>query len=146
MIEVLNDGQKIIDTNYCNSEYAKKGYVVLSINDGCFRLLVPTGRGVPIDDIKTGKVALVTRGPWTDMGGRDAIELLFEDYTDSPFVLHIVTEQVDRLPLDRDRDRPGQPPRWKFALYTEEGKVFECPARYRKAKSLPCLKKWRDDV
>jgi hypothetical protein len=146
LITVENDGAELVATNYWHTENAKKGYVYLTVNAGCFRLLVPRGKGLSLDDIKSGKVALVTRGPWPEMGKHDALELLFEDYSDSPFILHIVAEQVDRMPLDSDRDRPGQPPRWKLAVYNESGKVCEMPARYRKAKKLPYMKEWRDDV
>ena len=146
MLKVRNNGPEIISTNYWSSQAAQKGYVFLSVNAGCFRLLVPTAQGIPIDDIMTAQVVLITRAPWPEIGNRDALELLFEDNTDDPFVINIVSEQVDRMPLDRDRDRPGQPPRWKFAVYTEDGKIFECPARYRKAKRLPCLKRWPDDL
>ena len=146
MLKISNNGPEIASTNYWSSQAAKRGYVFLSVNAGCFRLLVPTGKGIPIDDIMTAQVVLITRAPWPEIGNRDALELLFEDNTDDPFVINIVSEQVDRMPLDRDRDRPGQPPRWKFAVYTEDGKIFECPARYRKAKRLPCLKRWPDDL
>ena len=146
MLKIENNGPEIISTNYWSSRAANRGYVFLSINAGCFRLLVPTGKGIPIDDIRTARVVLITRGFWPEMGNRDALELLFEDYTDDPFVIDIVSEQTDRMPLDRDRDRPGQPPRWQFAVYTEDGKIFDCPARYRKTRRLPFLKRWPDDL
>ncbi len=144
MITIQNDGPELVETNYWESEYARNGYVYLTINAGCFRLLVPDGKGIPVEDLKTGQVVLVTRGPWPEMGRHDALELLFEDYSDNPFCLHIVPEQVDRMPLDSDRDRPGQPPKWTFAVYTRGGKVHEAPARYRKAKKLPYMKEWRE--
>ncbi len=144
-IKIENDGAEMVSTNYFETEHARSGYVFLSVNAGCFRLLVRTGTGIPLDDIKTGEVVLVTRGAWPAAGRCDALELLFEDYSDSPFILNIVLEQVDRMPQDKDRDRKGQPPRWTFAVYTEEGKVYEAPARYRKVKKLPCMKGWGDD-
>lgn len=144
-IVVENDGPELLSTNYFETEYARKGYVYLSINAGCFRLLMRTGTGIPLDEIKTGEVVIVTRGTWPETGRVDALELLFDDHSDNPFAMHIVPEQVDRMPLDADRDRKGQAPRWTFAVYTENGKVYEAPARYRKAKRLPCMKGWRDD-
>jgi len=135
MLKISNNGPEIVSTNYWSSPAAKRGCVFLSVNSGCFQLLVPTGQ-----------VVLITRAPWPELGNRGALELLFEDYTGDPFVINIVSEQIDRIPLDSDRDRPGQPPRWQFAVYTEDGKIFACPARYRKAKRLPCLKRWPDDL
>lgn len=144
LITIENAGPELVSTNYWQTDHARLGYAYLSINAGCFRLLAPTGKGLPLDDMKTGKVVLITRGPWPEAGKHDALEILFEDGSDSPFVLNIVAEQVDRLPLDADRDRDGQPPRWTFAVYNEQGKQFERPARYRKAKRLPYLKPWRE--
>lgn len=145
LITFENDGQELLKTNYWQSEACEKGYAYLTLNAGCFRLLVPTGKGLPIDDMKTGKVVLVTRGPWPEQGKNDALELLFEDYTDSPFVLHIVSGQVDFMPRDSEQDSKGQEPKWKFAVYTEkDGKVFEAPARYRRAEKLPYMAEWGD--
>ena len=145
LIKIGNDGPELVSTNYWETENAKAGYAFLSINAGCWRLLVPKGKGIPIDDMKTGKVVLVTRGAWPEAGKQDALELLFEDYSDSPFCLIIGSDQVDRMPMDKDQDRPGHKPNWKFAVYTEAGgKVYEAPARYRKAKKLPYMKEWMD--
>jgi len=86
LIKIGNDGPELVSTNYWKTKNAKAGYAFLSINAGCWRLLVPKGKGIPIDDMKTGKVVLVTRGAWPDAGKQDALELLFEDSSDSPFV------------------------------------------------------------
>lgn len=138
-----NNGPELISTNYWESQACQKGYVYLTINAGCFRLLVPAGKGLSMDDMKTGQVVLVTRGPWPDFEKIDALELLFEDHTDNPFVLHIVSEQCDRMPMEADCDNQGDDPKWKFAVYTEkDGKVFEVPARYRIANKLPFMEKW----
>lgn len=145
MICIENDGQKIISTNYWDTPHAKeRGLVYLSINAGCFRLLVPKGKGISLDELRTAFVVLVSRGPWTEMGKSDGLELLFEDGSASPYCLHIVTEQCDRLPLDSDRDRKGEAPRWRFAVYTQEGLQFECPARYRLTKRIPWMKEWKE--
>lgn len=134
-----NDGSEIISTNYFETE---KGFVYLSINAGAFRLLVPDAFVADIKDMATATEVIITRGPWHEKGVMDAIEILFEDHTDDPYSIHLLSAQVDRMPTTWDRDRPGQPPRWKFHAYTKEGKVLELPCRYRLAKSLPCLKKW----
>ncbi len=139
-----NDGPELLETNYWDLEHAKKGYLHLSINAGCFRLLLPKAAGVSEEEMKSCSVVLVTRGPWPSEGKLDALEILFEDYSESPFMIHLSSQQCERMPLDSDRDRPGQNPKWMFALYNEEGKVFECPARYRKAKRIPYMKAWKE--
>lgn len=141
-IRIENDGPKITATNYWQTEHAKRGYVYLSINAGCFRLLVPKGRGIPLDDMRVADIVLVSRGPWTEAGKPDALEILFEDRSENPFCLHIVPEQCDRLPVERDRDRKGTPPRWMFSVYNEDGFILEIPARYRIVKRIPWLKGW----
>jgi hypothetical protein len=141
-VQVVNAGMEIVSTNYWQTEMAEKGYVYLSINAGCFRLLVPKGKGIPLADITCAELVIVSRGPWPEAGKHDAFEILFEDNTDNPFCLHIVPGQVDRLPLMGDRDRPGTEPKWFFAVYNQDGKVAEFPARYRLVKKIPCLKGW----
>lgn len=115
----------------------------MSINAGCFRPLVPKGKGISLDDLRTAEVVIISRGPWPEMGKPDAMELLFEDRSESPYALHIASSQCDILPLDSDCDQSGQPPRWTFAVYNEDGKIFECPARYRLVESIPCLDEWK---
>ncbi|MDR2551430.1 MAG: hypothetical protein LBD10_14665 [Desulfobulbus sp.] len=143
LLSFKNDGTELVATNYWQSEYAAGGYVYLTINAGCFRLLIPP-RGLSLEDMREASVVLITRAPWPEMNKHDALEILFEDNSDAPFCLHIVPEQADSMPAERDRDRPGQPPKWTFAVYTEQGKQFELPVRYRLAKKLPCLKPWAE--
>lgn len=74
------------------------------------------------------------------MGKLDALEILFEDESDNPYCLHITSDQIDRMPLDSDRDRQGQPPRWTFSAHTSEGEQLTLPCRYRIVKRIPYLK------
>lgn len=136
---VENDGQKIISTNYWESDYAKNGYYFLSLNAGCYRLLVPKNRRDQVKEMKTAKEVVISRGSAMSMmpPKHDAFEILFEDGTDSPFVLTISHEQMDRVPADKDLGWKGT-----FAVYeelTEPVLRFE-RTYYRKVKSLPYLK------
>jgi len=92
----------------------------------------------------TAREVIISRAAWPDMGKHDALEVMFEDDTDNPFVLHLVSEQADHMPLDSDRDRPGQPPRWKFAAWTQDDKKLELPCRYRKVNKIPYMKPWSE--
>jgi hypothetical protein len=100
-----------------------------------------------IEEMKSAKLGLVSRGDWSTIDGlKDGIEILFEDYSDSPFCLYLTTDQFDRLPATRDRDRKGQIPKWSLKIYTSmEGEVLEIPARYRLVKRIPWLKPWSDN-
>ena len=143
IITTTNDGPKLIETNYWATEASQKGYFYVSINEGCFRILVPKNREKTyLREMGTGDVVLITRGAWPEMGRQSAFEFLFEDSSGSPFTLHAGIEQCDRLPLDSDVDTIGKPPRWRCAIYTEGGKQFELPARYRVVSRLPYLKPW----
>src|SRR4030042_411330 len=133
-LTVENDGQAIVSTNYWQSDYAKRGFFYLTINAGAFRLLVPPSREGELADMLTASEVIVSRGPWPEHGKHDALELLFEDYSDSPYSLHITSDQVDRTP-------PGaaRPQTFVFAVWVQTGQVKETAGRYRKGKYVQWL-------
>lgn len=133
--KIENDGKDIVSTNYFDSEYAHKGYYFLSTNAGCVRLLIPDSQIAALFEFKTAKYAILSRGPWPAQARNDAIELLFEDFSDSPYVIHMVLDQCDILP-----DGKGA---WVLALWTRRGKQFQCPLKYRRVDRLPYLKPWK---
>ena len=139
-IMIKNNGAEVTSTNYYDTEHAEHGYFYLSINAGVFRLLVPDSQIGEIEEWRTAREVIVSRGPWPYEGKVDAIEVLFDDDTDTPYALQLSTEQMERMPFDADRDRGGQPPRWKFTAWTRAGKALELPCRYRLVKRIPCLK------
>jgi len=135
LLKIENDGPEIVSTNYWGTEHAAKGFCYLSLNAGTARLLVPKPMEPQIPEMITGvSMAIITRG---ELKGRECLEFLFEDGSDSPFALHISTEQADRLFSDADRNKE-----FRVAIWTEGGKQAEFPGRYRKAKRLPYLKPW----
>jgi hypothetical protein len=79
MLEIVNDGPAITSTNYWETDYARAGEVFLSLNAGCFRLLLPEALEREIAEMATAGNVIVSRGPWPDGGKADAIELLFDD-------------------------------------------------------------------
>ena len=103
MVIFSNKGQAIASTNYWDSEQAKAGVFFLSWNAGAARLLMPDSMKHYLREMKTGKYVVISRGPWLDQGGRDALELMFEDRSDSPFSINIVCEQTDRLFSESDQ-------------------------------------------
>lgn len=145
LLKIENNGPELVYTNYWTTEHAIKGFVYLSFNAGCFRILVPQSSGLSILDMQNGaEYAIISRGPWTAQGGQDALEILLEDHSDTPLTIHILRDQADMLPADTEADRPGQPPRRTIAVYTESGKQFELQARYRTVEKIPYLKGWPD--
>lgn len=138
-ITIKNNGQVIESTNYWDLEQAQRGYVFLSWNAGAGRLLVPDSQAAIIREMKTGKYVIVSRGPWMDQGGRDAVELLFEDGSDSPFALHLVSEQCDRMIPATDEGGGIF-----ISVWTRAGEQLRLPARYRRVDEIPCLAPWVD--
>lgn len=137
MLTIKNNGPEIEETNYFTSEYAYRGIVYLSINSGAFRLLVPESAEHYLVEMRTGKEVIVSRGPWPEKGKTEAIELVFEDHSSTPFSLHFGSEQIDRLPDDSDRGKE-----FVFSVWTMTGKKLELPGKYRKVKRIPWLKPW----
>lgn len=136
MLVVNNDGAYIRETNYWETDYARRGFLYLSINAGAFRLLVPPGMREVAWEARKAEYAVITRGPW--VGRNDSFEILFEDHSDNPYSIHVVREQVDRLPLTEDEGRTDL----QLLVYTRRGLEAELPARYRTAPQLPYLQPW----
>lgn len=133
-----NEGQRLLATNYWDSEAAQAGYCFLSWNAGAARLLLPDSRKAEwLPEMRSAKEVLVSRGPWTDQGGRQALELLFGDGTDSPFCIHLVAEQCDRLIPETDQGSG-----FVVAVWTRGGVKLRLPGRYRVVDKIPCLLPW----
>lgn len=134
---IENKGQSIASTNYWDSEQARAGFCYLSWNAGAARLLMPDGLKSILREMRTAQYVIVSRGPWHEQGGRDALELLFEDGTDSPYCLHLVAEQTDRL-LPEDNQGGG----FMVTVWTRGGEKLRLPGKYRRVASIPCLEPW----
>lgn len=70
MLIIENQGQAIARTNYWDSDHAKAGYFFLSWNAGAGRLLMPDSQKAALAEMRSAKYVIVSRGPWTDQGGR----------------------------------------------------------------------------
>lgn len=134
IIKIANEGKKIKETNYWDSEYAEAGKIYFSINAGCIRMLIPDTMEHIIPEIKTGRKIILSRGLWPEQGREDAFEVLFDDYSDAPFVLHVGKEQWDMIP----KKLSG----WEFAAWTRSGLVLQKKCYYRNVGKIPCMKPW----
>jgi hypothetical protein len=139
MLTFLNNGQAIAETNYWDSEQAQAGYCYLSWNAGTARLLIPDASKQFIPEMRSAKYVIVSRGPWHEQGGRDALELLFEDNSDSPFCLRLVAEQTDRL-LPEDSQGGG----FFVTIWMRGGEKLRLPGKYRIVATIPCLDQWSE--
>ncbi len=137
MIEIENNEQDIISSNFWDSELARRGYYFLSFNVGAVRLLVPDNLLPEVEEMKTGKAVIISQG--TMNGKEGATEILFEDYTENPYSIHIDPAQTDRWLPATDAGRDLQFSAWGRNAV----KLFERPAKFRKVEKLPCLEPWR---
>ena len=141
-IYIRNDGPQIVDTNFWESTLAEAGGMFCSVNAGAVRLLLPRSYEHAIPEMRTGREVLVTRGPWPEMGQREALELLWEDGSAAPYAVHLSAGQLDRL---IPRGEAGR--RLACHVYTRGFSSTPLlagtwPARFRVARSLPHLKPW----
>lgn len=142
MIAIVNSGKEITETNYWDTEFAKRGFFYLSWNAGALRLLVPENQEDQVQEMLTGKICIVSRGmldtnKWSgrSRGKIDSLELMFDDGSNNPFALHVEMQMSDRAIVDDGKD-------FVVAIWTRSGKKGEMPGRYRVVKKLPCLKAW----
>jgi len=115
LITIKNAGPDIVSTNYWQTEYATRGLCYLTANAGVLRLLVPDSAASMITEMNTGRS--VTIEPSISVQG--AVDIIFEDGTDTPFSLTLDERQSDRIIT------PGK---CKLSVWTQLGKVscFDC--------------------
>lgn len=140
MLQIVNQGQIIKSTNYWDSDHARAGYFYLSWNAGAGRVLIPDQAKTYLREMKGASEVIVSRGSWAEQGGRDALELMWEDGSDEPFCLHLVAEQCDRLIPDTDQGGG-----FVIAVWTRSGLKGRWPGRYRVVDHIPYLLPWESN-
>lgn len=129
MITIQNKHQLIASTNYYDTDYAQHGYCYLSFNAACFRLLVAPSLLAALPDMRGSKRVCVAFGESASRD-RPMIRVLFEDYSDSPYVIDLSREQCDVL-LKNERET-----KLTFAVYTPTGLAFSKPCDWRKVADI----------
>ena len=128
-----NHGGDINKTNYFDSPMGSAGMYYMSTNAGVVRLLIPDTEVHQLSEMTTGKLCVLTSGIFA---GQPSVEVMFDDGTDTPFVLYLSTDQSDfRVGSDRARKT--------LTAWTRSGKVGEWPAYQRVGKQLPNLQPWK---
>ena len=131
MIKIINDGQTIVESNYWTSELAEQGYYFLSLNAGAARLLLPPAMESAVPDmLKKTRHVVISKGFYN---GLIILEIMFEDGTDSPYVLHMDTKGVDHMFSDNDKE-------FVFVFFFQAGWVADLPGYYRVVAKIPYLK------
>ena len=146
MITVKNHGPLVVESNYWTSEAAQRGKLFCSVNAGAIRILLPGALNamLVVKGMRTGKHCILSRGPWPEQNLPEAVEILFDDGTDSPFALHLSPESFDMLPGEPEPNRE-----WTAAVYVEKDgaahRALERKCYWRRVDRLPCLKPWKED-
>lgn len=139
LMHIFNDGQEIVETNYWGSEAERAGKLFVSCNAGAIRLLLPRSMGVGLGEMRVATYAICSVGPWPDVAKREAVELMFEDFSPNPYALHVGAESCDMIPAD-----PGSK-EWVLAVWVHgPRKTIEMPCKWRRSKRLPDLSAWDD--
>lgn len=138
-IEITNHGQLIVATNYWDSPMEEAGKMLVSPNAGAIRILVPRAVRRIIQEMRGAEYTILSRGPWPDEGLDDAVEILFEDHSDSPFALHLSPESFVMLPAEPPADQG-----WLVTVWdVKRGKPHKCLERrchWRRAPKIPWMK------
>lgn len=144
MLQIENHGPLITSTNYWGSELEQAGKVFVSVNAGAIRLLVPMSKRELIEEIRQAEYAVLSRGPWVEVGASKAIEMLFEDRSDSPYAIHLTPESFDLLPAEPPKDQE-----WVLSVWdSKKGrphKAVERVCHWRRAPKIPWLKPWKEE-
>lgn len=139
MFLIANNGAEIAKTDFFDSDLAAQGLLYLSWSAGAARLLVPDNRHGWLNEMATAREVIISRGPWPAKRASDALELLFEDGSDSPFAVRIGVEQTDRLIPDQRIATD-----LNVLVITRAGVALRLPGRYRRVAQVPCMKRWEE--
>lgn len=131
MYMVHQDGARIIETDYWDSEEAEAGMLVVSSSAGVMRLLVPDAHASAVGEMLAASSVVVSRGP---LDGVDVLEIFFEDGTDKPMVVCVEAQRADFLPRSDESGREIG-----FAVWTRAGLQLSLPGHYFVVPSLPSL-------
>jgi hypothetical protein len=140
LLRIDNHGPLVVASNYWDLPAEKAGKVLVSLNAGAFRLLIPESAEPAIADMRTARECVVSRGPWPAAGLADAFEVLFDDGTDDPFALHLSPESFDRVPADEDAAKEWVLSAWTRPRRGRPHKALERPCWYRRSARLPDLR------
>ena len=104
-MRIQNDGPNIIAFDP-PPDFEAAGKFLLSFNACACRVILPRVLEHWIAEMETGEVVHVTREPWRDAGGVDALRLMYDDGSENPFTLWSALDGViDTLPSPEDHGR-----------------------------------------
>lgn len=136
-IKVFNQDELVTGSDYWDGPLAAVGGFYLSPNAGAYRLLVPKSKECYIADMMTGKHVVITLGHDATIG-RDMLEILFQDDTNSPFSLTLDARHCGRAISMAKACSKAR----KFLVYSEGPKLVLNTIAYYREAPLPCFLPW----
>jgi hypothetical protein len=143
---VHSHGPLITATNFWELPEATLGKLLVSLNAGAFRVLLPIQAEGYLEDLRSAEGCAVSRGPWPELGLADGVEVLFDNGIPDPFALHLSVATFDRLPPDSQAGREVIVSCWTRPRRSGGGKphlALQRPGYYRLVGAIPHLKPWR---
>lgn len=137
-----NHGPLIVASSYWGSDLEGAGKYWVSVNAGAIRVMVPRTARAVIQEMRTGKTVIVSRGPWPANQLPEAVEILFDDGGDDPYCLHLSPESFDLLPAEPPKDQE-----WILSVWDlkkgKPHKAMERPCHWRRVAKIPFLQPWK---
>jgi hypothetical protein len=141
VIHIENHGPLIIASNYWVSDVARAGKLWVSVNSGAVRVLLPPSAYGCLTDMRAARECVLSRGPWPEQDVAEAVEIMWDDGSDSPFALHLTPASFDLLPAEPE---PGR--EWVCSTWTvKDGKPHKALERichWRRVPRIPWMREW----
>jgi len=142
MLSIENHGPLIVATNFWETPEEAAGKYLASLNAGAIRVLIPRSERAAIEECRPSQYAVLSRGPWPVRGLAEAVEILWEDGSDSPYAWTWALETFDILPAEPEAGRE-----WVISLWdlkkNRPHKALERPCHWRRVPQIPWLKPWK---
>ena len=128
-IHCNNPHAERICSSYWGSKMDKHGLFYLWWNNGEARLLVPKEYEYTVDEMLTGHMVINTGGKSLFVTDKNAVEIIFDDNTSSPFFVEVNSNHCSQLLPDEDHGTTFQ-----FSIWTGAGQVAKFIGCYRCVK------------
>jgi hypothetical protein len=147
-ILIENDGSRIVSTNFWHSTLAASGKLFASLVPEACRLLLPPNRTTAMREELLGVAADVAQvvvsiprpiweGSFYGMPLGNGMELLWDDGSRSPYVLHLGLGQVHSLIRPEERSRDIRVTVWCQGEGDAARRLFDFPGRLHQVPRLP---------
>jgi hypothetical protein len=122
----------ITETTYWETDVCEEGKYYLVFNMNTYSLLIPEYKDDWLVEITEAQSVVITKGNYN--GKNDCFEIMFEDNTETPYMIIIPDEQFSRITPLKDG--------WNGNFYIYVGSLFNCKidfenVYYRVANILP---------